>query len=37
MTPERVRRRPPLVLDQQARERSFEDGFLTVPGYLGRG
>ena len=37
MTPERVLRRPPLVLDRQARARYFEDGFLTVPGYLGRG
>ena len=25
MTPERVRQRPPLVLDQRARERYFED------------
>jgi hypothetical protein len=35
MTPERVRQRPPLVLDQRARERYFEDGFLTLPGYVG--
>src|SRR5499426_1303073 len=35
MTPERVRERPPLVLDQPARERYFEDGFLTLPGYVG--
>ena len=33
MTPERVRQRPPLVLDQRAREQYFEDGFLTLPGY----
>src|SRR5207244_3184193 len=26
---------PPLVLDQRQRERYFEDGFLTVPGYVG--
>jgi hypothetical protein len=30
-----VRQRPPLVLDQRARERYFEDGFLTLPGYVG--
>ena len=35
MTPESVLRRAPLVLDQRARERYFEDGFLTVPGYVG--
>jgi ectoine hydroxylase len=35
MTPEDVLRRPPLVLDRQARERYFEDGFHTVPGYVG--
>ena len=35
MTPERVLQRPPLVLDQRARERYFEDGFLTLPGYVG--
>ena len=35
MTPERVLQHPPLVLDQRARERYFEDGFLTVPGYVG--
>jgi ectoine hydroxylase len=35
MTPENVLRHPPLVLDRQARERYFEDGFLTVPGYVG--
>ena len=32
MTPADVLRRPPLVLDQRARERYFEDGFLVVPG-----
>jgi len=35
MTPEHVLQRPPLVLDQRARERYFEDGFLTLPGYVG--
>jgi hypothetical protein len=35
MTPERVLAARPLVLDQQARQRYFEDGFLTVPGYIG--
>jgi ectoine hydroxylase len=35
MTPESELRRPPLVLDQRAREQYFEDGFLTVPGYVG--
>ena len=35
MTPESVLRRAPLVLDQRAREQYFEDGFLTVPGYVG--
>jgi hypothetical protein len=35
MTPESVLRRPPFVLDQRAREQYFEDGFLTVPGYVG--
>jgi hypothetical protein len=34
VTPERVLQHPPLVLDQRTRERSFEDGFLTVPGYV---
>jgi hypothetical protein len=34
MTPERVLQHPPLVLDQRLRERYFEDGFLTVPGYI---
>jgi ectoine hydroxylase len=34
MTPERVLQRPSLVLDQRARERYFEDGFLTLPGYV---
>jgi ectoine hydroxylase len=36
MTPERILQHRPLVLDQQARERYFADGFLTVPGYIGR-
>jgi hypothetical protein len=35
MTPDRVLQRTPLVLDQRARERYFEDGFLTLPGYVG--
>src|SRR5688500_248934 len=35
MTPEQVRQHRPLVLDQRARERYFEDGFLAVPGYVG--
>ncbi len=35
MTPERVLQHAPLVLDQQARERYFAGGFLTVPGYVG--
>jgi hypothetical protein len=35
MTPESVLRRAPLVLDQRAREQYFEDGYLTVPGYVG--
>src|SRR2546425_728783 len=35
MTPERVLQHPPLVLDRRQRERYFEDGFLTVPGYVG--
>jgi ectoine hydroxylase-related dioxygenase (phytanoyl-CoA dioxygenase family) len=35
VTPERVLATQPLVLDQRARQRYFEDGFLTVPGYLG--
>jgi ectoine hydroxylase len=35
MIPERVLQHKPLVLDQRARERYFEDGFLTVPGYVG--
>src|SRR4030095_949963 len=37
MTPESVLRRLPLVLDQRAREQYVEDGFLTVPGYVGTG
>jgi ectoine hydroxylase len=32
VTREDVLRRPPLVLDQRAREQYFEDGFLVVPG-----
>jgi ectoine hydroxylase len=35
MTPERVLQRQPLVLAQRERERYFEDGFLTVPAYVG--
>lgn len=35
MIDERVLARKPLVLDSRARERYFEDGFLTVPGYVG--
>lgn len=35
MNGEQVLKRPPLVLDQRQRERYFEDGFLTVPGYIG--
>src|SRR5262250_1615559 len=34
MIDERVLARSPLVLDQRSRERYFEDGFLTVPGYV---
>jgi hypothetical protein len=34
MTPERALQHPPLVLDQEARERHVEDGFLGVPGYV---
>jgi hypothetical protein len=33
MTPEHVLDHPALVLDQRARKRYFDDGFLTVPGY----
>lgn len=35
MTPERVLQHSPLVLDQQMRERYFDDGFLVVPGHVG--
>lgn len=35
MLEERVLERAPLVLDRRARNRYFEDGFLTVPGYVG--
>jgi hypothetical protein len=35
MIAERVLERRPLVLDRRARERYFEDGFLTLPGYVG--
>ena len=35
MTPEQILAARPLVLDQRERERYFEDGFLTVPGYIG--
>jgi hypothetical protein len=34
MTPEQVLDDPALVLDQRARKRYFDDGFLTVPGYV---
>ena len=37
MTPEQILAARPLVLDQVERERYFEDGFLTVPGYVGAG
>jgi hypothetical protein len=37
MTPESVLTHAPLVLDQQSRARYFQDGFLTVPGYVGAG
>ena len=35
MTPENVLDHPALVLDQRARTRYFDDGFLTVPGHVG--
>jgi hypothetical protein len=35
MTPEQILAGNPLVLAQRERERYFEDGFLTVPGYIG--
>jgi ectoine hydroxylase-related dioxygenase (phytanoyl-CoA dioxygenase family) len=35
MLTEHVLQRPPLVLDQRARERYVADGFLVVPGYVG--
>lgn len=35
MTPEHILSAPPLRLEQRAREQYFEDGFLTVPGYIG--
>ena len=35
MKDEQVLERSPLVLDQRARERYFEDGFLVVPEYVG--
>ena len=35
MTPDRVLQHAPLVLDQRMRERYFDEGFLTVPGYIG--
>ena len=35
MTPERVRRHRPTVLDERQRERYFEDGFLVIPGGVG--
>jgi hypothetical protein len=35
MTPDSVLQHRPIVLDQPERERYFEDGFLSVPGYVG--
>ena len=35
MIVEQVLEKSPLVLDRRSRERYFEDGFLTVPGYVG--
>jgi hypothetical protein len=35
MNEERVLERKPLVLDQRLREQYFEDGFITLPGYIG--
>ena len=35
MTPEQVLDHAPLVLDQRARAKYFDDGFLTLPGYVG--
>jgi ectoine hydroxylase len=35
MKEEQILKQCPLVLDQRERERYFEDGFLTVPGYIG--
>ena len=32
MTPEQVLDHPALVVDQRARKRYFDDGFLTLPG-----
>ena len=37
MTPDSVLRVPPLVLDQEVRERYFDDGFLAVPRHVGPG
>ena len=34
MTPERVLDHPALVLDQRERKRYFDEGFLTLPGYV---
>src|SRR5262245_15269077 len=35
MTPEQALQHSPLVLDQRARQRYFDDGFLAVPAYVG--
>ena len=35
MIDERVLETSPRVLDRRTRERYFEDGFLTLPGYIG--
>ena len=35
MRADTVLQRAPLVLDQRARERYFEDGYLVVPAYVG--
>ena len=37
MIDERVLERNPQVLNERARERYFEDGILTLPGYVGAG
>ena len=35
MTPERILRHAPLVLEQRQRERYFEEGYLVMPAYIG--